>query len=143
MSVGKICTRIVATASPQETVRVVAERMAEYNVGTVTVIDESRAPVAIVTDRDVVLRGVARGIDPERMPVSEIMTRELRTVHEGVPIEDALRTMAGAGTRRLVVTGDEGELVGLVALDDILELLVEEADSIGRLLRKESPRLER
>jgi len=45
--------------------------------------------------------------------------------------------MAGVGTRRLVVSGAEGELVGLLSLDDVVELLVEEAESIGRLLRKE------
>ncbi len=141
MSVGRICTRTVATASPSETVAEVARRMAEYNVGTVAVVNESRTPVAIITDRDVTLRAVAAGHDPESTPVSVIMTREVRTVDEALPIEQALRTMAEAGTRRLLVTGEEGKLVGLVALDDVLELLVEEAESIGQLLRKELPRI--
>jgi len=141
MSVGRICTRTVATASSGESVMEVARRMAEYNVGTVVVVDASRKPVGIVTDRDIVLRSVARGHDAEDTPASVVMTREVRTVDESVPIEQALGTMAGAEARRLVVTGDEGKLVGVVSLDDILELLAEEAETIGRILRQEAPRL--
>ena len=141
MSVGRICTRTVATASPNETVAEVARRMAEYNVGTLAVVDDSGTAIAIVTDRDVTLRAVAAGHDPETTPVSVIMTREVRTVDEAVPIEQALKTMAGAGTRRLIVTGPEGKLAGLVAIDDVLELLAEEVESIGKVLRREQPRL--
>jgi CBS domain-containing protein len=141
MSVGRICTRVVATASPDETIRTVAKRMVEYNVGTVVIAKGPPKPLGIVTDRDIVTRCVASGHDPETTPVSVIMTQEVRTVDEAVPIEQALRTMAGAETRRLVVTGEEGRLVGLVSLDDVLELLTEEAEAIGRLLRQEAPRL--
>ncbi len=141
MSVGRICTRTVASATANETVAEVARRMAEYNVGTVAVVDDARTPIAIVTDRDITLRAVAAGHDPETTPVSVIMTREVRTVDEAVPIEQALKTMAGAGTRRLIVTGPEGKLAGLVAIDDVLDLLAEEVESIGKVLRKEQPRL--
>ncbi len=140
MSVGKICTRVVATASPDETVLEVARRMDEFNVGTVPVVNASNEPVGIVTDRDIALRCVAGEHDPEATPVSVIMTRSVRTVHESVPIEQALRTMAGAETRRLVVTGDEGKVVGLLSVDDVVELLTEEAEAIGELIRKEGPR---
>lgn len=141
MSVGRICTRTVATASAKESVMDAAKRMAEYNVGTVVVVDSGRKPVGIVTDRDMALRCVAAGHDSESTPVSVIMSRDVRTVNESVAIEVALRTMAGAETRRLVVTGEDGELAGLVSLDDVLELLAEEAESIGKLLRKEAPHL--
>ncbi len=141
MSVGRICTRTVASATANETVAEVARRMAEYNVGTVAVVDDARTPIAIVTDRDITLRAVAAGHDTETTPVSVIMTREVRTVDEAVPIEQALKTMAGAGTRRLIVTGPEGKLAGLVAIDDVLDLLAEEVESIGKVLRKEQPRL--
>jgi signal-transduction protein with cAMP-binding, CBS, and nucleotidyltransferase domain len=141
MSVGRICTRTVATASSGESVMDVARRMAEYNVGTVVVVDPSRKPVGIVTDRDIVLRSVAQGQDGESTPVSVVMTRGVRTADESLPIEQALQTMAGAEARRLVVTGPEGQVAGLVSLDDILELLAGEAETIGRILRQEAPRL--
>lgn len=143
MSVGKICTRTVATASGGESIVDVARRMAEYNVGTVVVVDADRRPVGIVTDRDIVIRGVATGRAGEGTPASALMTGRVRTVDEGLPIEEALRAMAAAEVRRLVVTGAEGTLAGLVSLDDVLELLAEEVESVGRLLRKDAPQLTR
>ena len=141
MSVGKICTRTVATAVPSETVLEVARRMGEFNVGTLVVVEEGPLPVGFITDRDIVLRCVARDMAPAETQISEIMTRGVRTVYESTPIEEALRTMAGAAMRRLVVTGDGGALVGLLSLDDVLELLTEEAAAVGQLLRKEAPEM--
>ena len=137
--IGRICSRVVVTATPNESVLAVARRMAEYDVGAVVVVTEDGGPLAIVTDRDVVLRAVTRELNANETPVSVVMSRDVRTVDESVPIEQALRTMAGAGVRRLVVTGAEGKLRGVVSMDDVLELIVEEAESIGRLLRKEVP----
>jgi signal-transduction protein with cAMP-binding, CBS, and nucleotidyltransferase domain len=128
---------VVVTATAQESVLAVAKRMARHNVDAVVIVKPSSDPVAIVTDRDIVLRGVARALDPETTPIAKVMTREVRTVDETTPIEQALRTMASAGMRRLVVTGAGGQLVGLLSLDDVTELLSQEAESIGRLLIKE------
>jgi CBS domain-containing protein len=134
MSVGRICTRVVATATSDESIMTVARRMAEYDVGTVVVVNESKMPLAIVTDRDITIRCVAQGLDPSATPLSVIMTREVRTVDESAPLEQALRTMAGAGTRRMVVTGAEGKLVGVLSVDDVALLLAEEAESLGRIV---------
>ena len=139
--IGKICSRVVVTATPGESVLTVARRMKEHNVGTVVVVSETTKPVAIVTDRDVALRCVAADLDPKDTPVSAIMTREVKSVDESASIEQALRTMAIGGTRRLVVTGELGVLRGVLALDDVMELLTEEAESIGKLLRQTSAHL--
>jgi signal-transduction protein with cAMP-binding, CBS, and nucleotidyltransferase domain len=138
MSVGRICSRVVVTASPDESVLTVARRMKEQNVGTVVVVSETSKPLAIVTDRDVTLRCVAQEMNAKDTPVSAIMTREVKAVDESAPIEQALRTMAGTGTRRLVVTGELGVLRGVLALDDVIELIAEETESIGKLLRQAS-----
>lgn len=142
MSVGRICTRIVATATPEESVLVAARRMEENNVGTLVVVDEARRPRGIVTDRDIVTRAVAVERPPHETPVKAVMTPEVRSVDEATPIEQAVSTMASIGVRRLVVTGSDGLLLGLLSLDDVLELLAEEAESIGQLLRKELPALQ-
>jgi len=71
--------------------------------------------------------------------VGEVMTKPARTAEESMPIEDALATMRRAGVRRLVVVGAEDRLVGLITVDDVVELLVEEAGSIGAILRGEKP----
>lgn len=138
MSVGAICVRSVHVASPDETVGAAAARMADADVGTVVVLGGDRRPVGILTDRDIALRCVARGLDPERTEVREVMTTPLACVRESTPIESGLARMAGAHARRLVVVDDEERLVGLLALDDVLELLAEEATAIGTLVRKRS-----
>ena len=134
MSVGALCMRVVEIASPEEPVREVARRMAAAAVGTVVVVGAERRPLGILTDRDIVLRCVAEGRDPEATPVAAVMSAPAVCVHESTPIESALARMAGVPARRLVVIDDAQQLVGVLALDDILELLAEEAASIGRLL---------
>jgi CBS domain-containing protein len=84
----------------------------------------------------VALRCVAEGLDAEATQVAAVMTAPAVSVHESTPIGEALGRVAGVAARRLVVTDDEGRLVGTVALDGVLELLVEEAEVIGRLLRR-------
>ncbi len=139
MSAGRICVRTVHIASPDESVREAARRMREADVGTLVVVDDKRNPLGVVTDRDVTLRCVAASRDPDATPVAAVMTAPAHCVSEATAIEEALGCMAGRGARRLVVTDDAGRLVGILALDDVLELLVEEAEVIGRLLRGRHP----
>ncbi len=139
MSAGKICSRVVVFATGNETVRDAAHRMRENNVGALVVVDKERRPVGILTDRDIVMRSVAEDRDPAYTTIEEIMTQELRTVQESTAIEEALRVMQRFGARRLVVLTDEGKLAGLLSVDDVIELLAEEAAAIRGLLRKEAP----
>ena len=143
MSAGRICSRMVATAWPNEPVRVAARRMAEQEVGTLVVVEGDGAgeAVGLVTDRDIALRCVAGGLDPDRATVAQIMTRPVKAIDEEASIEEAITRMAEKGTRRLIVTGEGKRLVGILSIDDILGLLIDEAGPIGRLLEKQSPRI--
>jgi CBS domain-containing protein len=136
MSVGRLCTRTVVVASADETVEAAARRMAEHDVGTVVVVDAASRPLGLLTDRDVVTQVVATGRDARSTTIGAVMSTPVVRVGEQTPIEDALARMAGAATRRLVVTDADERLVGVLALDDVLDLLAEEAQSIGRLLRR-------
>ena len=136
MSVGAICVRSVQVASSDETVRDVVARMAQADVGTVVVLGPDQKPVGILTDRDVALRCVGGRRDPDVTRVGDLMTAPVVSVDESTPIETALVRMAGVHARRLVVVDDDGDLVGLVALDDVLELLAEELTTIGKLLQQ-------
>jgi CBS domain-containing protein len=140
MSVGRICAREVHTAAPDETVRAAARRMHEAGVGALVVVEGSAAhPIGIVTDRDVALRCVALDKDPDTTPVAEVMTAPARCVEQATGIEEALRLMARVPARRIVVTDADGRLAGILALDDVLELLAEEVEAIGRLVRAQEP----
>jgi CBS domain-containing protein len=129
---------VVVTAVPTETVRTGARRMAERDVGTLVVlVDNGTRAAGIVTDRDIALRSVAAGLDPERTPLATIMTHPVRTVDEGTPIEEAVQEMARGATRRLVVTGAGNVIVGILSMDDVLDLLIGEFSSLGRLIERQ------
>lgn len=143
MSAGRICSRVVATASPDETIGAAARRMGEYDVGTIVVMEGGpvKRAVGILTDRDIAIRCIAERQDPESTPVSQVMTRPVQSVSEHTPIEEAVKRMASAGTRRLVVTGEADRVVGILGLDDVLDLMTREAGAVGRLLEKQQPRI--
>ena len=141
MSVGEICSRIVATAWPGESVRVAARRRTELDVGTLVIVDAERAtwPLGIVTDRDIAIRCVARNLDPDRTPLSGVMTTPVQSIEEHAEIDEAVSRMAIAATRRLVVTGEGQSVVGILSLDDVLGFFIDEAASIGHLLDRQAP----
>lgn len=143
MSVGKICTRMVVSASPTESVRAGAARMAQHGVGTLVVLEpdaQSRAS-GVVTDRDIAIRCVAGNLDPDKTPLSVIMTHPARSVDVSTPIEEAVHEMARGATRRLVVTGEGGRPVGVLSLDDVLDLLIGEFGPLKQLLDRQEPQV--
>ncbi len=139
MSAGRICTRSTDTVEPTETVQTAACRMLDRNVGSLVVVNQHHEPIGILTDRDLALRIVATAKDVQTTFVKEIMTPNLQVVSETTPIEDVVRVMRSGPYRRVPVVDSNGRLAGMVTLDDVLDLLSEEFNSIGRLLRKESP----
>lgn len=143
MTAGRLCSRILATASPDESVRAAARRMAEFDVGTLVVLKENRGShaVGVITDRDIAVRCVAEKLDPDEALVSEVMTTPVHVVSDDTSIEEAISRMASSGTRRLIVTEDGDRVAGILSLDDILDSIVREASAIGRLLEKQQPRI--
>jgi CBS domain-containing protein len=139
MSAGRIATRVTYTAEPGETVRAGAARMRGERVGSLVVLDEGKRPVGILTDRDVAVRCVGAGLDPDATKVSQVMSTPVCSVHEDTPIESTLKIMAGARVRRCAVLDSDGALVGLISLDDVLDLLTEELGTIGALVREQAP----
>lgn len=139
MSVGRICVREVHIADKDDSIQAAAHRMHVARVGTLVVVNEAREPIGLVTDRDMVVRAVARGMDPNETTVEDIMTTSLRTVEESTPIDRALAMMRAGTCRRLPVVDRNGKLVGLLSVDDVLDLLAEEFNEIGKLLEQESP----
>jgi len=138
MSAGRICSRDVDTANYDENVLDAARRMRDRQVGTVVVVDEMR-PVGIVTDRDLTVRVLAQGVSPEGTRLSDIMTPSPTTVREDDSIETALGYMRAGRFRRLPVVGRDGRLLGILALDDVLELVAEDLTAVGQLLKREAP----
>ncbi len=139
MTAGRICRREVDLADADESIVTAVKRMGERGVGTLIVLDDDKHPAGILTDRDVALRVVGAGKKLEGTTVADVMTAHPRTVSEETPIEDALSTMRSLAVRRLPVVNADGELQGIVSLDDVLALLAEEFRTIHGVLEKESP----
>jgi CBS domain-containing protein len=139
MTVERICVREVDLAEADETVQVAAHRMKDRQVGTLLIQDAESRPIGIITDRDLAVRVVGEALDPTQTTVAEVMTKSPESVREETPIESALSRMRSGPYRRLPVVDANGKLVGLVSLDDILDLLAEEFNEIGQLLKSESP----
>jgi len=140
MSVGRICSRVVYTATADETAQAAAARMREHGVGALVLVDAGGRPTGLVTDRDLALRLVAEGRDPQRTTVGDMATTPLATVVADASIESALATMRARRVRRLPVVDGAGGLLGIFALDDVLELLAEEFGLIGGVLAGQAPR---
>jgi CBS domain-containing protein len=111
----------------------VAELMEAEDVGSIPVL-EGEQLTAIVTDRDIVVRAVARGKDPRGMPVREVFTTEIVTVGPDQDLSDALRIMASNQVRRLPVVDEENRLVGVVSQADVA--LEAKEKSVGEMVEE-------
>lgn len=119
---GKICTKPVVTASAQMTVDQAARAMRSKNVGALVIVNAGR-PVGMLTDRDIVVEVVARGMDPKEVRVGDVMVKKPVTIRQDLGIFDAARTFAKTGVRRLPVVTASGVLVGVITMDDVVMLL--------------------
>ncbi|MBX9895621.1 MAG: CBS domain-containing protein [Nitrosomonas sp.] len=140
MNVGEICNREVIVIQRDEPVVEAAKLMRQYHVGAVIVIDKpngSAIPVGIVTDRDLVVEVLATELDEKVITVGDIMAAELFTVKESTATHDAIDFMRRKTIRRLPIVDDAGELVGILTLDDVLEIVSEELLDLAKLVRYE------
>jgi CBS domain-containing protein len=96
-----------------------------------------RRPVGLITDRDVVVEVVAEGVACDSVTVDDVMARDLLTADEGDELLDTLHRMRERGVRRLPVLGDQGALVGILAVDDLVDLLAEQLADIVALVGRE------
>ena len=107
MKVGRMCSRKVVTARPDESLLAVARRMREEHVGSIVVVDQQedrQIPVGIITDRDIVVALVGRGIDQvASFDARDLVSREIVTTHDGEDVAVALERMLQHGVRRLPV----------------------------------------
>lgn len=133
LTAGDACTRIVTVAYRGMVLSEAARLMSDRHVGCLVVVEEAdpgRVVVGIITDRDIVVSVVARDLDARQISVGEAMTAKVVTAREGDSILDVLQVMRREGVRRIPVTGPQGVLAGLLALDDLLQLLAQEMQAM-------------
>jgi CBS domain-containing protein len=101
-----------------DSIKDAAQAMESDDIGAVVVVDEGRVR-ALVTDRDIVVRGIARGLDPQATPVWEIASADLVAVAGDAPVSEAVRLMRDRALHRVLVFNQEQALAGVVTLGDV------------------------
>ena len=137
MRVSELMHTPPVICAPSTTIREVALLMDRHHVGSVIVVDQVGEVAGIVTDRDIVLRGVGRGRSAD-VAVDTVMTRHVATVNVHAELVDAATTMMKRCVRRLPVTDEFGHPHGLVALDDLVRELGSRVELVSDLLRWQS-----
>jgi CBS domain-containing protein len=143
MAIGEICSRQVIFIRKSESVRQAAQLMREYHVGALVVAEESGeklVPVGILTDRDIAVGIVAKGLDAEALSVGEVMTPEPLAVRESAGVSETIELMRTRGVRRLPEVDANGGLDGVVTADDFIDLLAEELNALARMISREQRR---
>ena len=117
MNVREVMTREVQIATPEQSIRDAAQLMARIDAGTVPVGKDNKL-VGILTDRDIAVRAVAKGLGPDT-PVREIMSAEVKYCYDDQSVEEVARNMADIQVRRLPVVDRDKRLVGILSLGDL------------------------
>jgi CBS domain-containing protein len=121
----------LATATLDTTLAEIATRMRDENVGAIPIVDDDEKLAGIITDRDIVVRGIAEGEDPNECTAEDIISEQLHTIHPEADLEDAAELMARHQIRRLPVVED-AVIVGMISLGD-LAVKAEEDDASAAL----------
>jgi CBS domain-containing protein len=137
MSIKDIFIREVASASDGNTIHEAAMFMRKAHVGSLVVVNDQHAPIGILTDRDIVLSVVAAGLEPKAVKVTDVMTRDPLVVHEDADLWGTIQIMRAHGVRRLPVVNSQHQLVGIIAADDMLELLAKQGYTLIELIGQE------
>ena len=136
-----VCNRDVAFTTRETTVAAAAKLMRHGHVGSLVVVEQrnggKRIPVGMVTDRDIIVEVIATGLDPATITVGDIMAPELVVGRDSASVLETLEIMRFKGVRRLPTVDGEGQLVGIVTVDDLLEILAEELNELAKIVARE------
>jgi signal-transduction protein with cAMP-binding, CBS, and nucleotidyltransferase domain len=124
MLVKDVMTSPAITIQENGTTNKVAALMDKHDVGCIIVTTKEAKPLGIITERDLVVRVLAKNVMPDTIVAKEVMTSPLMTIEPDVPITDAARRMSRLNIRRLGVMY-KGQLVGIVSSKDVLAVMPE------------------
>lgn len=146
MTLETVCNREVVVVDKHDTILEAAALMRKYHAGDVVIVEDRdglRYPIGIVTDRDIVIELIAKGIAFDAVAVGDLMCRELVLAQQDDDLLDAIQLMRQKGVRRLPVVDKNGVLIGIITADDLIELIAEQLQEIVRLIGKEQAQEER
>lgn len=118
MQIAEVMTREVGLIAPETTLEQAAQAMKKQDVGALPVAENDRL-VGMLTDRDIVVKGIAEGLDPAHAPVRQAMSAEVLYCFDDQMVEEVALNMATQKIRRLPVVSREKRLVGIISLGDL------------------------
>jgi CBS domain-containing protein len=143
MKVGDVCNREVVIADRNTLLTDAARLMRKHHVGDVIGVEErgdQRYPVGVLTDRDLVVEVLANEVDPQNLLVGDVMSFDLITTRQDEDLSEALKHMRDKGIRRVPVVSERGALVGILTMDDMLDLIAEQLADLVILVGREHRR---
>lgn len=143
MNVGFICSRRIVVIDATRPLVEAARMMREHHVGALVVTQQTSEGVfvkGVVTDRDLVIDVLARGLDAADVEIGALANEKLVSIREQGALGEAVAAMRASGVRRLLVTDAEDHLVGIASFDDVLGAYAEELSALAQVVRKEIER---
>lgn len=143
MKVGDVCNREVVCISGQATLLEASHLMREEHVGCLVVVEgeeDQAMPVGIVTDRDILLEVISEGVSLEKITVEDIMSSDLVTARKEDDFFEIIQKMRSKGIRRVPIVDGKMRLVGILALDDVFEILSSEMRNLSGVFVREQER---
>lgn len=142
MDVIKLCRPNAVTIRPYEELNAAARLMRERHVGYLVVTeavlgDGEQRPVGVLTDRDIVVKVLAREADPRTLRVGDVMTRDPVLAAATDPLAGVLSSMRRIGVRRMPVVGNRGQLIGVLSFDEVIDALAGELSDVAGTIRNE------
>ncbi|HMK87602.1 MAG TPA: CBS domain-containing protein [Steroidobacteraceae bacterium] len=142
MNIRSLCNTEVVTARASDELSTAAALMRDRHVGYLIVADPLplggwSKPVGVLTDRDIVVEVLAKGVDPKSVTIGDIMTRSPVVVEETRSIDYALHEMRRIGIRRIPIVGAAGQLIGVLSIDAVVEHLAKELADVSGSIRSE------
>lgn len=116
-----------------------ARLMRQKHVGDLVVVDDpkdERIPLGMVTDRDIVVEVLGNGLDPATTTLASVMRKPAVIAGESEDTADVLERMRAHGVRRMPVVNEDGGLIGIVTLDDLMGVVVDEAAALLQIIAK-------
>ena len=137
MLIDSFCVLDVAVCSPRATALEAAQIMRRKHTGDLVVVDDDQVnPVGVITDRDIVLEVLAKGLDPAQTTVGSLIGTPVVIAHSHEDSTAVLERMRVHGVRRVPVVGNEGRLAGIVTVDDMLKRLAADASLLMEIVAK-------
>lgn len=138
MNIASLIQREIVSIDEQATLVEAARLMRAQHVGALVVTrqgERGAQAIGVLSDRDLAVEALARELAPATQAVGPLAHRRLVAVPGGAGVSEALAAMRESGVRRLLVTGEQGELVGLVAIEDIVDTLAAQWSELAQALR--------